>query len=254
MNWQQTKACYVCLWRSAYLVTWYARISLLAHSPRSSLGKCINLAHIHQPLSKSFKPSVDVLPLAQLCPLLPSVRQTPFLPGRRLAQFHPGDLGNPCSPGEMSSMSRYAVSVQTSPIICKYLILKSLFDKHFRCHAYRSYWPSCLPLQPRTIQAFHRRANWQTSKNERCIFTTSKWTGKPFLLVFLFHQFCQVYLLDPSKRKWKLVDSGHKELSFHGNWIKFGVCTPLHLPLHPLVQEAQGVLPFLSYRFHPCLL
>lgn len=70
-------------------------------------------------------------------------------------------------------------------------------------------------------ELLYKRANWQTSKNERWILAPSKWSHQPFLLVFLFHQFCQVYPPDPGERKSNTVISGQKELSFHGNWIKF---------------------------------
>lgn len=124
----------------------------MAHSPRGTLGKCMYLAHIHQQPSKSFKPSVDVLPLARWFLSSPSVRQTPLLPAHQLAPSHPGGLGDPCSPGERPSMIRYAVRVQTSPNSCMASLTiqtfntESQLDEHFQCQAYVGYGP----LQQRT--------------------------------------------------------------------------------------------------------
>lgn len=97
----------------------------------------------------------------------------------------------------------------------------------------------------------YKRANCQTSKNERCILAPRKWTDKPFLLVFLFHQFCQVYPLDPGKRKSNRVVSGQKELSFHWNWLKFGVgCWDTHPYTHQ-ARRPKGSLHSFQADFTP---
>lgn len=162
---------------------------------------------------------MDFLPLARWSLSLPSVLQTPSLPALQLARSHPGDLVDLCAPGERSSMSRYAVSVQT--LFC----------------------PNCLQL---LFKPLYKEASWQSSENKRCILAPSKWTDKPFLLVFLFHQFCQVYPPDPGKRKSNQVVSGQKGLSFCGNWLKFGVgCWGTHPYTH---QSRRPRGSFLSFQ------
>lgn len=58
-----------------------------------------------------------------------------------------------------------------------------------------------------------KRVNWQTSK---MYLASSKWTDKPFLLAFLFPQFCQVYPPDPDNRKSNRVLVDQKSCLFIG--------------------------------------
>ncbi len=143
----------------------------------------VYLAHISQPPRKSFKPSVDVLPLVQWFPSLPSVQRTPSLPPLPLAQSHPGDPGDPCSPGERPSMRWFAVNVQ----ILQTFVLVVWHFKYLQ-GVYLTSNRSRIKVTDLIVQhhsweqfkLFQKRANWQTSKNERCILVPSRVNWQTF--------------------------------------------------------------------------
>lgn len=134
-------------------------------------------------------PSVDVLPLVRWSLSLPSVRRNPSLPALQLARSHPAGLLDLCSPGERPSVSSANFVWQFKHLILKDCLMSTIMLMKLL--------PLCYS-RPCVRKQTDRRP-----RMKRVILAPGKWTDKPFLLVFLFHQFGQVYPPDPGKRNRK---------------------------------------------------
>ncbi len=146
----------------------------------------IYLAHFRQPARKSFKSSEDVLPLARWFLSYPSVRQIPSLPVLPLARSHPDDLDGPWSPGERSSRA----GVQWVYKLYWTFVLAVWQSKHLLLKVYWTRTSSVILIEVTNLIVYHysrepfkpfqKRANWERSKNERCILAPSKVNWQPF--------------------------------------------------------------------------
>lgn len=184
-----------------------------------------------------FCPINPCSPCSPIGPLSPKWPCWPFLPWRKHtnnqvctkhAWTHVGGIW----PFKHSMLRLYLTRTSTSAVmkLTKFLL--------------------CLQLHQRNIQVPIQQSNWEPTTMKG--FAAGKWTGRPFLLAFLFPRFCRACPPDPVNRESEQrAFSWQKELS--SLEVKGNQRSLLRYSLWPpQVQEDQVCLPFLSGQFHLC--
>lgn len=168
----------------------------------------------------------------------------PGLTQMTLVTFAPLERGHKCAG------MRWVYSCLGSLTIQRFNT-ESLLEEHFHCYAC---WPYCLPLPQRTIQPLVQESKLTDIQKWKVYFSSELVNWQTFSPGFPLSPILPGLPSWPWWKNIKQVCKWTKRAVLSWELIEIWSRLLRDLPLHPPVQEAQGVLPFLSDRFHPCLL